>query len=188
MENENKLSSYRVTDLPQLSDLNGQDLFLITHSKPAGGWESQSIPFRRLMTAVKNRGFKEELQVLEELNVNAVRADELTAYATLTAMSEADAQVGSQASAYTDQEIAKLDFHTHANLSVLSTITSNNISQWNNDVGYLTAHQSLTAYAEKQWVEDKGYLTEHQSLSDYASKQWVEDKGYQKKTVFRDWS
>ena len=31
----------------------------------------------------------------------------------------------------------------------------------------LQAHQSLAAYATETWVEDKGYLTEHQSLSAY---------------------
>lgn len=53
-----------------------------------------------------------------------------------------------------------------------------NISYFENDVGYLTAHQSLENYATKVWVQQQGYLTAHQSLENYASKVWVQDQGY----------
>ena len=39
------------------------------------------------------------------------------------------------------------------------------ISEFKNDVGYLTQHQSLEGYATEDWVEDKHYLTEHQDIS-----------------------
>lgn len=52
------------------------------------------------------------------------------------------------------------------------------VSQLENDVGYLSAHQSLADYATKTWVNDKGYLTAHQDLTNYATKNWVEDKNY----------
>lgn len=48
-----------------------------------------------------------------------------------------------------------------------------NVSEFTNDAGYLTAHQSLAEYAKKteiptavsQLTNDKGYLTEHQDVS-----------------------
>lgn len=52
------------------------------------------------------------------------------------------------------------------------------LSEFENDVGYLTAHQDLTDYATKTWVNDKGYLTEHQSLSGYATEEWINSQGY----------
>lgn len=52
------------------------------------------------------------------------------------------------------------------------------LSEFENDVGYLTAHQSLEDYATKTWVNDKGYLTEHQSLSGYATEEWINSQGY----------
>lgn len=52
------------------------------------------------------------------------------------------------------------------------------VSAFENDVGYLTEHQSLEEYAKKDEVPDKvselendaGYITEHQSLEEYAKK------------------
>lgn len=148
---DNKLSSYRVTDLPQLTDLNNQDLFLITHSKDTGGYESQSIPFGRLMRAVKRRGFKEEIQVINDLNLNAARKTDVATEAATRL--QQDLSVVSQSKQYTDGEIRKI--HAHSNLSVLSTITSLNVSQWTNDAGYLTSHQSLSSCASKAELSDE---------------------------------
>ena len=33
------------------------------------------------------------------------------------------------------------------------------VSELDNDLGYLTEHQSLEGYATEAWVESKGYLT-----------------------------
>lgn len=43
------------------------------------------------------------------------------------------------------------------------------VSAFENDVPYLTEHQSLSGYATEQWVEDKHYIT-GVDLSDYALK------------------
>ena len=56
------------------------------------------------------------------------------------------------------------NFATKDEIPVVPT----NVSEFTNDAGYITEHQSLEDYATKEWVEDKGYLTEHQDLSDYA--------------------
>ena len=81
------------------------------------------------------------------------------------------------------------------------------VSELQNDLHYLTEHQSLQDYAKKSdipdtknlakksdipslegyatksWVENKGYLTEHQSLQDYAKKSQIPDiKGLAKKS------
>lgn len=75
---QKKQAGYRVTDLPQMTDLNNNDLFLITHVKDEyGSYESQSVPFKRLTKAVKKRGFKEELETLTEINETYVDDDEL---------------------------------------------------------------------------------------------------------------
>lgn len=58
---------------------------------------------------------------------------------------------------------------TKADKSEIPTIPTN-ISAFNNDVGYLTEHQSLSGYATENWVEDQGYLTEHQDISNLATK------------------
>lgn len=51
------------------------------------------------------------------------------------------------------------------------------VSSFENDVPYLTQHQSLSGYATEQWVEDKHYIT-GVDLSDYATEQWVQNQGY----------
>lgn len=147
---DNKLSSYRVTDLPQLTDLSGQDLFLITHQKSGGGWESQSIPFRRLTAAVKRRGFREELSVLNGLAVSAAMKGDVQAEAQ-TRLTQ-DLSVANAAKDYTDAEIAKV--HTHANYGILSSITDMRVSQWENDAGYLTEAGGLSSYATKADLSD----------------------------------
>lgn len=73
-----------------------------------------------------------------------------------------------------DEEIARVD-----------NSIPGNVSQLNNDVGYLTEHQSLEDYAKKSelpviptkvsaFENDAGYLTEHQSLANYATKAYVQ--------------
>lgn len=60
------------------------------------------------------------------------------------------------------------------------------ISAFNNDVGYLTEHQSLDGYAKTEdiptiptkvsaFANDVGYLTNHQSLEGYATKEYVDE-------------
>lgn len=56
--------------------------------------------------------------------------------------------------------------------------TPTKLSDFTNDVGYLTSHQSLAGYATESWVNSQGFLTSHQDLSNYATKSWVEGKGY----------
>ena len=46
-----------------------------------------------------------------------------------------------------------------------------NVSAFNNDAGYLTAHQSLDNYYTKQQIDNKGYLTEHQDISGKVDKE-----------------
>ena len=48
-------------------------------------------------------------------------------------------------------------------------IVPTKVSAFENDVPYLTEHQSLSGYATEQWVEDKHYIT-GVDLSDYALK------------------
>ena len=45
-----------------------------------------------------------------------------------------------------------------------------NVSEFTNDAGYLTSHQSLSGYATEEWVEGKGYLT---SESDPTVPSWA---------------
>lgn len=196
MADTNGLSSYRVTDLPQLSDLNNGDLFLITHQKPNGGYESQSIPFRRLMNAVKRRGFRDELSALNEIYTQGARKDELRSEAEARAVGDAAAL--QSAKEFASGEISKI--HSHANLGVLSGITGINVSQWVNDAGYLSAHQDITSLATKDELAEKSgetlaaaeaYADEeiskvhsHANLSvlsaitDFGVSRWTNDAGY----------
>lgn len=40
-----------------------------------------------------------------------------------------------------------------------------NVSEFTNDAGYLTQHQSLSGYATETWVGNQGFLTSHQDIS-----------------------
>ena len=51
------------------------------------------------------------------------------------------------------------------------------VSAFENDVPYLTEHQSLSGYATEEWVTDQHYIT-GVDLSDYATEEWVEEKHY----------
>lgn len=44
-----------------------------------------------------------------------------------------------------------------------------------NPAGYLTEHQSLSAYATSAWVEEQGYLTS-EDLTDYATEEYVQQE------------
>ena len=44
-----------------------------------------------------------------------------------------------------------------------------------NPAGYLTEHQSLSAYATSAWVEEQGYLTSD-DLTDYATREYVQQE------------
>lgn len=68
---------------------------------------------------------------------------------------------------------------TNAINDVMASIPTvpTNVSAFNNDVPYLTQHQSLSGYATEQWVENKNYISDA-DLSDYATEEWVENKHY----------
>lgn len=61
-------------------------------------------------------------------------------------------------------ELFSGDYNDLDNKPTIPTVPTN-VSAFNNDVGYLTEHQSLSGYATEQWVENKGYLTSHQDIS-----------------------
>lgn len=112
-------------------------------------------------------------KLIEDINVSGVTEEEL------------------------DEKIASAMTEIEAEIPTVPS----NVSAFNNDVPYLTEHQSLDGYATEQWVEDKhyitgvdlsnyatlqdiptsntaftndaGYLTEHQSLEDYATTAYV---------------
>lgn len=56
------------------------------------------------------------------------------------------------------------------------------VSSFENDVPYLTQHQSLNGYATEQWVLDKHYIS-GVDLSDYATKEYVNGFTYDKETI-----
>jgi hypothetical protein len=56
------------------------------------------------------------------------------------------------------------------------------VSSFENDVPYLTQHQSLSGYATEQWVLDKHYIS-GVDLSDYATKEYVNGFTYDKATI-----
>lgn len=64
--------------------------------------------------------------------------------------------------------ISGVDLSNYATKAEIPTVPTN-VSSFNNDVPYLTEHQSLSDYATEQWVQNQGYLTEHQSLSAYST-------------------
>lgn len=88
---------------------------------------------------------------------------------------------------YVDNKIAEVDLSGYALKTEIPTVPTN-VSEFNNDAGYLTEHQDLSSYALKAEIPDvssfitaipdeyvtdselaaKGYLTEHQSLDGYA--------------------
>lgn len=82
----------------------------------------------------------------------------------------------------TDSELSS-ELTAYAKKSDLPTVPTK-VSELENDVPYLSAHQSLADYATIQYVDDvssaistavdnAGYLTEHQSLSSYYTKDEV---------------
>jgi len=109
-----------------------------------------------------------------------------------------------------DEAIASAKTQIEAEIPTVPT----KVSAFENDVPYLTEHQSLSGYATEQWVLDKHYitgvdlsnyatkseiptvptkvsafendvpyLTEHQSLSGYATEQWVSSFTYDQATI-----
>lgn len=56
------------------------------------------------------------------------------------------------------------------------------VSSFENDVPYLTQHQSLSGYATEEWVLDKHYIS-GVDLSDYATKEYVSGFTYDKATI-----
>lgn len=56
------------------------------------------------------------------------------------------------------------------------------VSAFENDVPYLTQHQSFSGYATEQWVLDKHYIS-GVDLSDYATKEYVSGFTYDKATI-----
>ena len=67
-----------------------------------------------------------------------------------------------------DAAISGIDLSNYALKSEIPTVPTK-VSAFENDVPYLTEHQSLSGYATEQWVEDKHYITSV-DLSDYALK------------------
>lgn len=59
--------------------------------------------------------------------------------------------------------ISGVDLSNYATKSEIPTVPTK-VSAFENDVPYLTEHQSLSGYATEQWVTNQGYLTEHQHL------------------------
>lgn len=64
-----------------------------------------------------------------------------------------------------NEAIASAKTEIEAEIPIVPT----KVSAFENDVPYLTEHQSLSGYATEQWVEDKHYIT-GVDLSDYALK------------------
>lgn len=68
------------------------------------------------------------------------------------------------------------DYNDLINKPTIPSLTGYATEEWVESKGYLTEHQSLTAYAKKtdlptnvsELTNDAGYLTTHQSLADYA--------------------
>jgi len=80
-------------------------------------------------------------------------------------------------------DVAPADLVTkYPSAAALSASLPTKVSQLENDSGYLTAHQSLTAYATKtelpknvsELSNDVGYLSAHQSLTSYYTKDETE--------------
>ena len=66
---------------------------------------------------------------------------------------------------YVDNKVSEIDLSGYALKTEIPTVP-NNVSAFNNDVGYLTEIPS--EYVTETELESKGYLTEHQSLEGYA--------------------
>lgn len=58
----------------------------------------------------------------------------------------------------------------------LKTDLPENVSDLNNDAGYITSN-ALTGYATESWVSSQGYLTST-DLSGYATESWVNNQGF----------
>lgn len=69
----------------------------------------------------------------------------------------------------------------YAKKSEIPTVPTK-VSAFENDVPYLTEHQSLSGYATEQWVENKHYIT-GVDLSSYATKEYVSGYTYDKETI-----
>lgn len=113
---------------------------------------------------VNNRPFTEAENDALNSGITATKVATYDGYATLIS----NLQNGKQ---------DKID-SSHKLAYTLISGTPTKLSDFTNDVGYLTSHQSLAGYATESWVNSQGFLTSHQDLSSYATKSWVEGKGY----------
>lgn len=77
--------------------------------------------------------------------------------------------------------------NTNTRIEQVNSNIPTNVSQLNNDAGYLTQHQSLEDYAKKEelpviptnisaFENDAGYLTQHQSLDGLATEDFVKEE------------
>ena len=75
--------------------------------------------------------------------------------------------------------ISGVDLSDYATKAEIPTVPTN-VSAFENDVPYLTEHQSLSGYATEEWVQEQGYITyaDIPSYDGVASKQWVINQNY----------
>ena len=76
---------------------------------------------------------------------------------------------GITVSGVTEEELNEAIASAKTQIEAEIPIVPTKVSAFENDVPYLTEHQSLSGYATEQWVEDKHYIT-GVDLSDYALK------------------
>lgn len=104
---------------------------------------------------VNNRPFTEAENDALNSGITATKVTTYDGYATLIS----NLQNGKQ---------DKID-SSHKLAYTLISGTPTKLSDFTNDVGYLTSHQSLAGYATQSWVNSQGYLTEHQDISGKAN-------------------
>ena len=130
---------------------------------------------------VVDANIEENVRAAEEFAKNAAESASNAASAAQTAVEQVLVDGDYAKKSYVDEAISGVDvseqLQNYALKSEIPTIPTN-ISSFENDVGYLTEHQSLEEYAKKEDIptnvseltNDSGYLTEHQSLEAYALK------------------
>ena len=97
---------------------------------------------------------------------------------------------GITVSGVTEEELNEAIASAKTEIEAEIPIVPTKVSAFENDVPYLTEHQSLSGYATEQWVENQGYIT-GVDLSDYATldnltaatddmatQTWVNSQGY----------
>ena len=172
---------FRVSDLPDVSDLKGKDLFLLTHSKDDyGNYDSQKITFNKVGTAIKKRFFQDEIdQIYDNKDNIETNAKNIASNLNLIKQNQKNIKTNDDEISATKDRLTEDELSISSNkdgiLSNLNLI--NEISANYSKVGHKHLSSDITDFplSVSHFINDSNYLTEELSEEKFYKKEDVND-------------